>query len=128
MGGLVEDVKAVDKKVEGVQTELDKHIAAYQEDTIAAARTRILRFNDEILQKQKHTKEHFDEILADVDDYEDYCADHPKYPNNKAVLAIKHIKETYEHCLAYNGFLSLDEEIVQVRKKRVKEEASKASE
>ena len=33
-------------------------------------RYRILRFNDEILHEQRHTKEHFDQILDDITRYE----------------------------------------------------------
>lgn len=47
-------------------------------------RYRILRFNDEILHEQRHTKEHFDQILDDITRYEKYCDEHPEYENNKA--------------------------------------------
>lgn len=121
-GGIAQQVRDVDKKVDNVQTDLNNHICDYQEEQAQAARQQILRFNDEILQKQKHTKEHFDEILSSIDKYEDYCVDHPKYPNNKATLAIKHIKDTYEYCLSANGFLTLDDEIIKIRKKKSKTE------
>ena len=107
-GDLKEKVVAVDAKVDNVQKDLDNHIAEYQEAQAQASRQRILRFNDEILQHQKHTKEHFDDVLADIDKYEDYCMDHPKYPNNKAIMAIKNIKDVYEKCMQTNGFLTID--------------------
>ena len=43
------------------------------------ARTRILRFNDELLRKDRHSKEMFDSVLEDVDNYERYCTEHPRY-------------------------------------------------
>jgi len=69
------------------------------------ARTRILRFNDELLRKDRHSKEMFDSVLEDVDFYERYCLDHPKYKNSKAVLAIANIKRCYEKCEQDNDFL-----------------------
>jgi len=71
------------EKVDNLQRDLDTHIAESQEENALSARQRILRFNDEILQKQKHTKEHFDDILDCIDIYNEYCAEHPKFPNSK---------------------------------------------
>lgn len=69
------------------------------------ARTRILRFNDELLRKDRHSKEMFDSVLEDVDNYERYCTEHPRYKNSKAVLAIANIKRCYEKCEQDNDFL-----------------------
>ena len=75
------------------------------ENEATTCRYRILRFNDEILHEQKHTKEHFDQILDDVTRYEQFCSDHPEYENNKAVLAIENIKKVYQRCSEENTFL-----------------------
>ena len=69
------------------------------------ARQRILRFNDEILFNKRHSKEHFDEVLEDIDTYEAYCDSHENYENNKAVLAISTIREVYRECLKDHDFL-----------------------
>lgn len=68
-------------------------------------RYRILRFNDEILHNEKHTKEHFDQLLEDITQYERYCKDHPEFPNNKAVCAIKNIRNVYQKCCDEGTFL-----------------------
>ena len=69
------------------------------------ARTRILRFNDELLRKERHSMEMFNSVLEDVDFYERYCLDHTKYKNSKAVLAIANIKRCYEKCEIDGDFL-----------------------
>ena len=69
------------------------------------ARYRILRFDDEIRHKTRHSKEHFDQIIEDVDTYERYCQDHPRFPNGKAVSATDNVKRTYEKCKDENSFL-----------------------
>ena len=68
-------------------------------------RTHILHFNDEILHDVNHTKEHFDQILIDISNYELYCNSHPNYKNNIANDAISRIKRTYQKCGDEGTFL-----------------------
>ena len=89
-----------------MRDELRDHIQKMEEERVDRARSRILRFNDEVMLGTEHSKEHFDEILEDIDRYENYCDIHPNYENNKAVLAIKTIKEEYLYCLEHHKFLT----------------------
>ena len=93
--------KAQHNNLEGLYR-LGKMIA---ENEATTCRYRILRFNDEILHEEKHSKEHFDQILEDISRYERFCNTHPEYENNKAVLAIKNIKRVYQTCSENNSFL-----------------------
>lgn len=68
-------------------------------------RYRILRFDDEIRHETRHSKEHFDQILEDINEYEKYCSEHRDYKNNKAVLAIENIKRIYQNCANEGTFL-----------------------
>lgn len=98
----IEEVKGVQVKNSAKLEEVARHM--YENDA-TTARYRILRFNDEILHGTHHTKEHFDQILGDINSYESYCSSHPEYENNKAVLAIENIKKVYQSCTAKNDFL-----------------------
>lgn len=69
------------------------------------ARYRILRFADEIRHDTLHTEEHFNQIIDDIDIYEHYCETHPSYPNNKAEVSIRSIKDVYRKCEKENTFL-----------------------
>lgn len=69
-------------------------------------RQRILRFSDEIRRKERHSEEMFNSILEDIDEYEKYCDDHPKYRNNKADFAIANVKRVYQKTLDENDFLN----------------------
>lgn len=107
-----EVIKRVEKLEEGFTTcsvgmrsELTNFIKESEQERIDRARSRILRFNDEVMMGEEHSKEHFDEILKDIDKYEDYCEANPSYENNKAVLAIRTIKEEYVYCLEHHKFL-----------------------
>lgn len=62
-------------------------------------RTHILRFDDELLNDIKHSKEYFAQQLQDIDTYESYCQTHPKFKNSYAEAAIEHIRSTYKKLL-----------------------------
>ena len=68
-------------------------------------RVRILRFGDEIRHHVRHSKEHFDQILLDITEYEQYCKDHEDFVNGMTLLTTKLIKETYSRCLREDDFL-----------------------
>lgn len=68
-------------------------------------RTQILRFNDELIDDKHHTREHFIEILAVIDAYEDYCRSHPDYKNNRCICAVANIKRVYNERLQKHDFL-----------------------
>ena len=100
-GEVMEQVKKLTSEVDTLKKEEELERARQ-------ARQRILRFNDEILFNKRHSKEHFDEILDDIDTYESYCDAHENYENNKAVLAISTIREVYKECLRDHDFLIYD--------------------
>ena len=92
-------------QISDVNKKLDGHIKKNELDTVKASRLRILRFNDELIRGLTHTKEHFDEILEDVNVYDKYCKEHEEYENAKAELSIQNIKRVYQHLEKTNGFL-----------------------
>ena len=96
--GVISKMEKIEKDVAEVKKEIG-------ENTATSSRYRILRFDDEILHNTKHTKEHFDQILIDIDVYEKFCDNHPDFRNNLAVMAIKHIKQVYQKCSSENSFL-----------------------
>lgn len=97
--------KDVIHKVEKIERDLADVKKEVGENTAVSARYRILRFDDELLHDVKHTKEHFDQILLDIDVYEKYCDSHKDFRNNLAVMAIEHIKIVYQKCSRENLFL-----------------------
>ena len=97
-GEIFEKLDDMDHAVKDLRSVCDEREATLR-------RTHILHFNDEILHQVKHTKEHFDQILEDIDYYEDYCDKHPEYKNNKAVCAIDNIRHTYQKCMDEHDFL-----------------------
>ena len=89
----------------GIEKTLREMQLKNNRDYASTCRYRIIRFNDELLQKEIfHTKEHFDQILDDIDEYEDYCRQDPDYKNSKAIMAINHIRQVYQKCTNEGNF------------------------
>lgn len=97
-------------KVNNLAREVETMKKEEELERVRQARQRILRFSDEVLYRKKHSKEHFDEILEDIDLYEHYCSTHEEYKNNRAVLAIATIREIYKECLQSHNFLTHSKE------------------
>ena len=68
---------------------------------VKAARTRVLRFGDELI----HNVKHIDDVLRDITEYEKYCDEHPKFENDQMHITAEHIKSTYRKCLETHNFL-----------------------
>lgn len=79
--------------------------ADFDREKAINARTQILRFNDELLNDTRHSKEMFDNVLSDVDSYEAYCRTHPEFENSRTKLSVEHIKKVYRQCEDDHRFL-----------------------
>jgi hypothetical protein len=95
---VMQTIKKLDAKVE-------EGTERYYQDKANQQRMQILRFDDELRQGLGHSHEFFDNILIIIDEYEQYCSDHPGYKNKKASSAIEHIMEAYDECHANNSFI-----------------------
>lgn len=87
------------KEVTDTKAQLEGHI-------LTDSRSKILGFNRELLQHQKHTREDFIEILGVIDNYEDYCKSHPEYKNSRCVHAVSNIERVYDELLITGDFLA----------------------
>lgn len=92
------------EELKETRSRLDAHIKADEEYNADARRTRILRFNNELIRDMPHTKEDFIDILADIDFYEDFCRRNPDYMNNRASHAVANIGRVYDERLQKHDF------------------------
>lgn len=102
---ILEKQDKLEKKVDCLEEKIKKNDDSDEREKALAARRRILRFADEIRRKERHSEEYFNNILEDVSFYKQYCSDHVNFENEKAVIAIKIIEETYTKCLREDDFL-----------------------
>lgn len=70
-----------------------------------ACRCRIIRFGDDLRIGQRHSQDHFQQVLLDIVNYDLYCEAHPDFCNGVTKLTSKLIEDTYESCVKNNDFL-----------------------
>lgn len=105
MSKVKEEMGEVKSEMAGVKKDLGEMKDESREDKAKAARNRILVCADEVYQGTRHSKEYFDNILADITFYKKYCKEHPEFQNDMTVLAVERIEEVYRHCLDDHSFL-----------------------
>lgn len=102
---VLSELGDVKKHQQETREKLEEHIRVDDERDADAHRNRILRFNNELLRDIPHTREDFIDVLAEIDDYERYCSEHPNYKNNRATHAINNIRRVYDERLEKRDFL-----------------------
>jgi hypothetical protein len=95
----------IDEKLREISKKVDKIEDTINDRDAILSRTHILRFNDELYNGVKHSKEYFDQQLEDCDRYDQYCDDHPEFKNSRTIMAKQNIKETYDRLLKEHKFL-----------------------
>lgn len=102
---MLDKLDTLSTKVDQLEKRDAEQDEAQSEEKARAARRRILRCSDEIRRKERHSEEFFNDVLDDISYYKQYCEEHPKFENEKAVLAIRLVEKTYEKCVEDNDFL-----------------------
>jgi len=95
---LVEKVDKIEQRVNAMDRDT-------KQEKAERARTRILSFNDEILNNIRHSEKMFEDILDDITFYNRYCGEHPLFKNDKTHEAEENIKRVYRRCLEQHEFL-----------------------
>lgn len=101
---MITKIDNLEDQVESIDKKLDTHIKEDEINKIKQSRLRILIFGSDILNNVKPTKEHEEDIIDIITEYEKYCLQHPNFKNNKAEITIKLIKKDYENRLLNNDF------------------------
>ena len=101
---LRKEIKDLDTKIDNVQTELTKHIAESEIKALQDTRRDILEFANACMNGRKHTKEQFDFVIKQCDDYEAYIKKND-VKNGVIEAAIKEIRRLYGKCIREHAFL-----------------------
>lgn len=103
------ELKVLDKKIDRVQSELDKHVSESEIKALQDTRLDILDFSNACMNQRKHTKEQFDFMIKQCDNYEAYIKKN-EIKNGVIEAAIKEIRRLYEKCIQEHSFLKEGEE------------------
>ena len=102
---MIEKINSMNNDIIELRNDFNKE--KYESERREAENTRIhiLRFGDEILHGIRHTQDHFEQILLEIKKYQDYCNEHPNFPNGVTEFTTKRIKEVYQKLLETGDFL-----------------------
>ena len=107
--GMVAEIKEENKKtndkVDALGKQLTEHIRENEDDNAKQIRTRILRAYDDLCEGKLMSESHFEDILDDIDYYEEYVLKHPDFKNNRGEAAMSYIREIYRREKEAGGFL-----------------------
>ena len=92
-------------KLTAIDSTLNEHIRVDDERNADSTREYILHFNMECIRGMQHTKEDFNEVLAKIREYKNFCETHPDYQNDRAVLAIENVERIYKERMQKRDFL-----------------------
>ena len=106
---LNEKLKEINTKVDGLSTNLDKHIKESEKKEIQDTRRDILNFCNSCMNGQKHTKEQFEFVIKQCDNYETYIQKN-KIKNGVVDAAIKEIRRLNQKCIEENSYLKEGED------------------
>lgn len=86
---VLSELKTLSGRVENIEKSLDERDAVL-------ARTHILRFKDELYNGIHHSQEYFEQTLDDIETYNQFCSDHPKFANGRTKAAAVYIQEEHD--------------------------------
>ena len=100
-------LKEIQDAITDVDSRLKAHVEADDERYAVQCRTRILRFADELINEPKHlhTQGNFEQTLQDITEYDQYCADHPHFKNERTQRSAEIIRKVYDECAREHKFL-----------------------
>ena len=101
---FAESQKALIDRVDVLSDKIEIVAESVDETRAIAARVRILRFGDELLESRKHSKDTFDQAMLDIDNYERYCKSHENFKNHITEETVTFIQEQYRERLRNHNF------------------------
>lgn len=81
--------------VESVSNKLDALDKKVDENQATTIRVRILQFEDDLQQGKIRSKDSWDQVMDDIQRYEEYTKNHPEFKNNITIASTNHIKKKY---------------------------------
>lgn len=101
---LLERIKGLETKMSTIEDSLNNHIRESEVKDLQDTRRDILEFANSCMNGRKHTKEQFDFIIKECDDYESYI-ERNNIKNGVITSAIKEIRRLNDKCIQENSFL-----------------------
>ena len=96
--------RTISDRVDVIERKLDDHIEESSEERIRKIRADILDFGNACMNHRPHTKEEFEFVIAECDQYERFIEGSNR-KNGVAAATIREIRRLYEKGIRENSFL-----------------------
>lgn len=103
------------KRVDVIEAKLDEHIKESSDEMIRKVRADILSFGNTCMNGRLHTKEEFEFVISECDQYEKYI-EKTQSKNGVATATIAEIRRLYKKGLHDNSFLKEGDDDEQQKK------------
>lgn len=101
---LLERLKGLETEMTKIKDSLNSHIRESEVRDLQDTRRDILEFANSCMNGRRHTKEQFDFIIKQCDDYESYIEKND-IKNGVVTSAIREIRRLNDKCIQENSFL-----------------------
>lgn len=101
---LLERLKGLETEMTKIKDSLNDHIRESEVKDLQDTRRDILEFANSCMNGRRHTKEQFDFIIKECDDYESYIEKND-IKNGVVTSAIREIRRLNDKCIQENSFL-----------------------
>lgn len=90
-------IEVLSKSIEEIKDQIE-------ENETVTKRVRILKFEDELQEGRRHSKDSWDQVMSDITGYEKYCVLHPGFKNDQTAVTVNHIRSGYATRLEKHDF------------------------
>ena len=98
------ELERMNRKIDALEQKIDSVDQKGDQRNAVSTRVRILRFNDELQEERRHSKDSFDQVLSDISEYNRYCDEHPAFKNNQTEATVRYICRVYDERLEKHDF------------------------
>lgn len=99
-----DDMKGIKDELETIKQDIKRLDEKGDRREAVNCRVRILRFEDELQENRRHSKDSFDQVMTDITTYDHYCEQHPDFKNSQTAATVDHIQKVYADRLEKHDF------------------------
>ena len=99
-----DSMKAIKDELETIKQDIKRLDEKGDRRETVNCHVRILRFEDELQENRKHSKDSFDQVMTDITTYAHYCENHPEFKNSQTAATVEHIRNVYAERLEKRDF------------------------
>lgn len=99
-----DELAGIKDSIDELRREIKQNRDERRRDNAETRRVRILRFEDELQEGKRHSKDSWDQVMSDVRNYRKYTDEDPDFENGITEPTADHIEAEYQKRLQKRDF------------------------